>query len=243
VVTSEVGKYAGNGGTFINLDVIMRDRSVQRHSIRVERLVIAGWTGRDSEAVAAHVRELEEVGVKPPSSIPVFYRAGVDTLTTLPSIEVVGAESSGEVEAVFLSDGSEIFVAVGSDQTDRKVESYSIAVSKQMCPKPISQQVWRYADVADHWDQLVMRSWAVFGVDRRLYQDGSASNLLHPEALFQRFTDGTPILPPATAMYGGTLSAIGGIRPMDSFEMELEDPVLQRRIRHAYAVKRLPEIS
>jgi hypothetical protein len=243
VVTSEISKHEHESGTSINLDVIALNGGVRRRSIRIERLVIAGWTGRDSEAVAAHVRELEEVGVRPPSSIPLYYRAGVNTLTSLSSIEVIGGESSGEVEAVFLSDGAEILVAVGSDQTDRKVETYSVAVSKQMCPKPISGQVWRYADVADHWDQLVLRSWALFGTDRRLYQEGPVSSLLHPETLFRQFTHGALMLPPATAMYGGTLSAIGGIRPMDSFEIELEDPVLKRRLKHAYAVRQLPEVS
>ena len=30
------------------------------------------------------------------------------------------------------------FVGLGSDHTDRKVESYSVTVSKQMCDKPIA---------------------------------------------------------------------------------------------------------
>ena len=29
-----------------------------------------------------------------------------------------------------------IFVGLGSDHTDRKVETYSVTVSKQMCDKP-----------------------------------------------------------------------------------------------------------
>jgi hypothetical protein len=41
-------------------------------------------------------------------------------------------------------------------------------------------------------------------------------------------------------MFGGTLAAIGGIRPADCFEGELEDPVLGRRISFAYDVRQLP---
>ncbi len=48
-----------------------------------------------------------------------------------------------------------------------------------------------------------------------------------------RFVDGTAIL-------CGTLAAIGGIRPAERFEVELEDPVLGRTLRHAYAVDTLP---
>jgi hypothetical protein len=41
-------------------------------------------------------------------------------------------------------------------------------------------------------------------------------------------------------MFGGTFAAKGGIRPADRFEYELEDPVLNRVIRHAYDVITLP---
>lgn len=38
-----------------------------------DRLVIAGYTGRDERAVAAHIAELAEIGVPPPRSVPAFY--------------------------------------------------------------------------------------------------------------------------------------------------------------------------
>jgi hypothetical protein len=44
-------------------------------------------------------------------------------------------------------------------------------------------------------------------------------------------------------MFCGTLGAIGGIRPASRFEMELEDPVLERTLRHAYAIDVLPVVS
>ena len=44
-------------------------------------------------------------------------------------------------------------------------------------------------------------------------------------------------------MYCGTPGAIGGIRPGTRFEMELEDPVLGRMLRHAYDIKVLPVVS
>jgi hypothetical protein len=44
-------------------------------------------------------------------------------------------------------------------------------------------------------------------------------------------------------MFGGTFAAIGGIRPAARFEFELEDPVLNRSIRHAYDVIALPVLG
>ena len=69
-----------------------------RLKIDVENLVIAGWAARDQAAVEAHIKELEELGVPRPSSVPLFYRVSADKLTTAPRLQVLGMESSGEVE-------------------------------------------------------------------------------------------------------------------------------------------------
>ena len=37
------------------------------------------------------------------------------------------------------------------EDTDRKLEAYSVAFSKQACIKPVATQAWRFADVAGHW--------------------------------------------------------------------------------------------
>jgi hypothetical protein len=211
-------------------------------TVRLEQLILAGWAGRDRHAVKEHVRELATLGVNPPSAIPVFYRVGVETLTMASRIQVVGEDSSGEVEAVYIKHGDEILVGVGSDQTDRRAEAYSIALSKQMCPKVISRDVWRYEDVADHWDSLILRSYATIEGVRQVYQEGSVESLLSPGALFAKIGDGGT-LPAHSAMYGGTLSAIGGIRPARSLELVLEDPVLKRTLRHTYLIETLPIVS
>ena len=57
---------------------------------RVDTLVIAGWTGRDTAAVEEHIAELEAIGVARPPSTPCFYRASASLLTQAPSIQVVG---------------------------------------------------------------------------------------------------------------------------------------------------------
>src|SRR5579862_2224452 len=54
----------------------------QAFEARIDRLVIAGWTGRDRAAVLAHIRELELLGVRPPRTTPIFYRAAATLLTT-----------------------------------------------------------------------------------------------------------------------------------------------------------------
>jgi hypothetical protein len=110
-------------------------------------------------------------------------------------------------------------------------------VSKQLCDKPLASQFWRYAEVARHWDELVLRSWIDGDV---LYQEGPLSNLMDPEELKAR---ATPQLGDGTLMFCGTLGAIGGIRPAREFSYELADPVLDRTIRGRYEMRSLPLVS
>jgi hypothetical protein len=205
---------------------------------RVRQLVVAGWTGRDVAALEKHIRELEAIGVKRPKSTPIFYRVAASLLTTDDTIEVLGDHSSGEVECVAYSFDGGTFVGLGSDHTDRKAESVGVSLSKQMCAKPVSREIWRLEDVAPHWDALLLRSYVGVNGERRLYQEGSVAAMRPLNELFRLYGE-RERLAAGTAMFCGTLAVHGGIAPAEKFEMELEDPVLGRRITHSYRVKTL----
>ncbi len=214
-----------------------------RQDIRIDDLVIAGWTGRNVEALEKHIKELEVVGVPRPSSVPCFYRVSAENFTTSENLQFLGTTSSGEVEFILIGTDDGMLIGIGSDHTDREVETYSVPVSKQMCAKPISASVWRYADVADHFDDLVLRAWMTENGERKLYQEGGVTAMRPPEELIGLYLDGKTELPSGVAMYCGTLAAIGGIRPAERFEVEIEDPVLGRKIMHAYGVAPLPVVT
>jgi uncharacterized protein DUF2848 len=195
-------------------------------------LIIAGWTGRDEAALRKHIKELEEIGVKPPKTTPIFYRVAASLFTNANEIQVSGPDTSGEVEFVLLQSAKELRVALGSDHTDRKAETIGVALSKQLCAKPVSTESWRYDEVKPHWEKLVLRSWT----DGELFQEGPVTAMRSPEDLLQRYGG----LKSGWAMFGGTLAAKGGIRPGKVFRMELEDPVLKRKLRHEYRIHVLP---
>jgi Protein of unknown function (DUF2848) len=207
-----------------------------------ETLVVAGWAGRDEKAIHHHIEELAAIGVPRPSSVPVFYRGANALVTQSGRVEVLGPDSSGEIEPVIVSLADGLWVTVGSDHTDRKAETVGIALSKQMCAKPVGTVLWRLDEVAGHWDELILRSHAVIDGARVVYQEGKLASLRTPADLIAKWTSGAG-LPPATVMFGGTLGAIGGIRPASRFEMELIDPVRQRTISHAYDIVDLPVVS
>jgi hypothetical protein len=211
-------------------------------TLAINQAVIAGWTGRDPVARDKHIAELEAIGIARPATTPIYYRVSARRITTADSIEVSGNDSSGEVEFVLIGWQGRIFVGLGSDHTDRKVEAYSVTVSKQMCDKVMAPVLWELEEVAGHWDQMILRSYAWIDGARVLYQEGKLDSMLSVADLIQGGFGGKG-LPDGCAMFGGTFAAKGGIRPASRFEYELEDPVLKRNIRHAYDVIALPVLG
>lgn len=209
----------------------------------VQELIIAGWSGRDVDAIEHHIKELAELGISRPSALPLYYRVGHNQLTQEQKIQVVGTGSSGEVEAFIFNSDGEQYVSVASDHTDRTLEAHSVALSKQICPKPVAAAAWRFADVADHWDELVLRSHILENGKQVLYQEGTLSTLRTPQNLIQGLLNGAQRLPEHTAMSCGTVGAIGGIRASTSFSMELFDPKRNRSLKWHYEIECLPEIS
>jgi hypothetical protein len=207
---------------------------------RIDKLIIAGWTGRDVAALERHIAELAAIGVKPPKTTPIFYRVSASLLTTNDTIEVLGAHSSGEVECVAYSFNDGLWIGVGSDHTDRKAEAFGVSLSKQMCAKPVSRELWRFAEVAPHWDRLMLRSYVGVGGKWRLYQEGSAA-AMRPVPELIKLHGGGEALRNGTAMFCGTLAVHGALTPADNFAMELEDPVLNRKLTHSYQVHNLPD--
>jgi Protein of unknown function (DUF2848) len=211
-------------------------------TLAIDQAVIAGWTGRDPAARDKHIAELEAIGIARPVTTPIYYRVSARRITTADSIEVSGNDSSGEVEFVLIGWQGRVFVGLGSDHTDRKVETYSVTVSKQMCDKVMAPVLWELEEVAGHWDQMILRSYAWIDGARVLYQEGTLDGMLSVADLISRGFGGKG-LPDGCAMFGGTFAAKGGIRPASRFEYELEDPVLKRSIRHAYDVIALPVLG
>jgi hypothetical protein len=206
----------------------------------VDHLVLAGWAGRDQAAVEAHIRELEALGTARPTRTPVFYRVAASLLTSANAIEVVGTETSGEVEVVLVQRRDGLWVGLGSDHTDRRLERTSVALAKQLCAKVVAPTLWRFDDLGPHWDDIALRSWAHRDGRRELYQDGTLAAILPPEQLLAKYAEiGEPIAA-GGAMFSGTIATITEIAPADEFEMELHDPVLNRRVHHRYRIGTLP---
>ena len=157
---------------------------------------------------------------------------------------MLGDDTSGEVEPVLVGAADRLWVTVGADHTDRKLESYGVAASKQVCPKVIGRTAWRFEEVEPHWDRLMLRSFVTEGGKKVLYQEGPLARIRAPRDLIAGWRNGEKRLPAGAAMFCGTL-------PCDR-----RHPVLVARSRwrsripcwaassrHAYEVTALPIVS
>jgi uncharacterized protein DUF2848 len=217
-----------------------RQGAAERIGLSVTTLIVAGWTGRDEAALRRHIEELAAIGVPRPSSVPVFYRNSAFNVTQASRLQVLGPDTSGEAEPVVVAHGGRLWLTVGSDHTDRKAETMGIALSKQLCAKPVGRELWLLDDVTGRWDQLRLRAFATIDGRRVTYQEGALAGMRTPADLITRYGSA---LSDGTLMFCGTLAAIGGIRPASRFEVELEDPVLNRTLRHAYDIDTLPVVT
>ena len=222
----------------LSLTVREKDGGESQVRCAVGQVLLAGYTGRDRAKVMEHIHELEPLGVKPPPRVPMIYEVDPGLLTTGDRIEVKADQTSGEVEFYLARSDGEWLVGVGSDHTDRKAEAEDVAYSKTLCAKPISREVWRYADVQDHWDRIEIRAWMTQNGERRLYQEGRLDAFMRVEDMLAEVRQaGYQDLEDAL-VYGGTLPTVGGFAFGQRFETELRDPVLNRVLTCGYDVAR-----
>jgi hypothetical protein len=164
-------------------------------------VVVAGYTGRDEAEVRKHIDELAAIGVPPPDSVPAFYPMPAGLATQAATVVVSGGNTSGEVEPVLVRAGGQLYLTVGSDHTDRDIETRSVLDSKAACPKPVGGTVIP-VDSPD-WDGIAAES----AVDGEVYQRGTLAALRVP-------TDVLALNPGSAerdlVMFCGTLPLLNG---------------------------------
>jgi hypothetical protein len=217
---------------------LTEDARTRAANVDIRRLYNLGSATRNPESARAHQEEVAHIGVKIAFDIPAprIYPLAPEVITTADEIAVQGDRTSGEVEIVLLM-ADELYVGVGSDHTDRTLEKVSILWSKQACANVLAPTLWRFADIAAHWDECRLRSW----VDGRLYQDCGVNMFQRPEALLDIVRERSGSLPARDfAIFCGTYVSVDkSVGFGRDWRIELSDPVRGRAIAHGYRVANL----
>lgn len=200
------------------------------------RVIVAGYTGRDEAQVRHHIDELAAIGVAPPPQVPMFYPMPDSAATTAAVTPVTGSNTSGEIEPVLIRHAGQNYLGIGSDHTDRTLETVDIGESKQACPKPIGLGVVEIGDWSSFdWDNCHARSW----VDGVLYQSGSLKGLRRPDDLLAILADRLGDFDDAGdyVCFAGTIPLLDG-KFVAGTEWELELALPNGlSLRHTYTTK------
>lgn len=208
--------------------------------VEVSRLVVAGFTARDTAANEAHAAELAAAGIATPEQLPLFVDLPVDLLTLASRLDVDSGWTSGEVEPVLVCDPGGWLVGIGSDHTDRELEREDIGRSKAACGKVMAPALLPLDVYEAQADQLRLRCWAGDGDGRQLYQDAPASTLQPAERvveqLVQRLGLDTEDVDGTVVFLGTVPLRTSGFVYSDAYAAELVGEGDEVLLRCAYSV-------
>jgi len=221
------------------LELIIEGDGSKKLTFEIRKLVNAARSARDTSSVRKHMEELRKTGIAVSNEFPIFYPKTSDRVTTSNRFGVLpGSKTSGEVEYVLLLDNSNVYVTVGSDHTDRELQKTNLVAAKQIYYNVFAPMVWRYEDVKEHWDDIIMRAWVKKDDQRRLYQEGKLEKLIRPEKLIEEVKSRVTGDLNGMVIFSGTLPTISGeLCYSPRFEIELVDEHAGRAIRHAYTAE------
>lgn len=160
-----------------------------------------------------------------------------------PALQVAASTSSGEAEPVLIRmPNGDLFVTVGSDQTDRSLETSSVVLAKLTCPKMLAPTAWRFEDVAQRWDSLHLHAFV--GEDETCYQEGTLALIRPPlEVLEQTCPSAFPVDRPRILFLGTIPLQAGSFRFARRFLALLEDRERGRSLRCDYTLEDLSSPS
>ncbi len=210
-------------------------------SFTYDRMVNAGYTGKNQDEVRKHIEELAAKGIPGPASTPTLYPVICNTLTTEPAVEVYSEKTSGEAEyALLVVNENEVYVGIGSDHTDRHLEETDIPRAKQICPNILSKTVWPLDELSNHWDELIMKSKVSKDGEEIRYQEGPLGALMNPSELMTFVKTKIPGPLEGIIIFSGTLGMLtGDFVFADRFSSQLIDEKMGRRLEASYKVQPL----
>ena len=222
------------------LDLIIED-GAKPLSFDVRFQLNGGFSSRDQAKAQEHFEELKKEGINiAVSETPIFIPKLRDRNTTSNTIEVLASNKScGEAEPVLIFTKDDVYVTIGSDHSDRDLEKYDLIVSKQMCPNVMCNKVWRYKDVEDYWDDLVLKAWTVEASGKKeLYQDAKLSSFMTVDDFLKKSKEHIKCDLAGGLLFMGTAPTLAGqLVFTPGFEAQLIDEKRGRKLTCSYTIE------
>ncbi len=220
----------------LNVTVEYRNGNERDVEIAVSELILFQWAARDMDILKRQIDEYAKFDIKP-RTMPEIYHLQPYLVTTSNYIRKISENHAGSVHYVILiKNEDEIYLTVGSDHSDKDAERCNVLAGKHMYPKVVARRAWPLEEVEDHFDELVLRSWILEGSAKTIYQEGKLKMLIKPDRIIDQVKEIVSELR-NVVVFAGTLPTVRGeIKVSEYFEVELSDPVLNRKISHYYWV-------
>jgi 2-keto-4-pentenoate hydratase/2-oxohepta-3-ene-1,7-dioic acid hydratase in catechol pathway len=212
----------------------------EEKTFSISSVYCIGYSGSDTKKVQKHIDELALLGIPKPPEVPMLYPVRISSLNQNGNIEVIGNMSSGEAEIVLIfgEQESERYISVGSDHTDRELESVDINKSKQICDKPLANEAWTLSKIIDSWNELKLLSKVLVNGKWECYQEQKITAILPLKEILAYLNKKSLDLK-NTIIFAGTVPLLDGFKYGDAYEVELLDPINNKSISCTYFVKNL----
>jgi len=225
--------------TVRHLDGTSRPKSLE--IARIANLGMAGRSQPEGEQLDNHLEQMREAGVASPEQLPFVTPKPNYLVTTDDSIQVNSSETAGEAEFVMYPTDEHLYIGVGNDHKEYEIAPTNMHVANNTCPSVMSDEVWVFEEVADHWDEIELRSWVERDGTLELYQRAPMSAFMRPNSIVDAVAESITDPITGTAIWSGTVDS-GGVDPFpevvsgDFYMVQLHDPVLNRRLVTQYSV-------
>ena len=151
-----------------------------------------------------------------------------DRLTTSPEIQVLGDNTIAQAAILLIAAGAGMLIGIASNH------KYIDQEDPQLFSKPISRQVWRFQNVADHWKFLSIQSSCETG---EIFQNGNLAEFAPIDDIITLIASNQSSLEKGTAILCVGLPLLKSGRPSSSYNLKLSDQEKDQVLELNYQVR------
>ena len=153
-----------------------------------------------------------------------------DRLTTSPEIQVLGDDTIAQAAILLIAAGAGMLIGIASNH------KYIDQEDPQLFSKPISRQVWRFQNVADHWKFLSIQSSCETG---EIFQNGNLAEFAPIDDIITLIASNESSLEKGTAVLCVGLPLLKSGRPSSSYNLKLFDQEKDQMLELDYQVRQI----